>query len=174
MDNSAVRNKWMDREALENYRHAMRICCMNALHVCSDEALSELCYDLDISRNGDARAYEHLLGGQCMVITSEPGGGKSYLMWLLLRDYLEDCRDDSDRLPVFLDGRDCGIVWDSIEKGIVRALSGHFPLVTENWSGSDCVQAGLSCWWMQLMRSPRPAVFYFLSCIVWAMTQTIR
>lgn len=74
MDNSAVRNKWMDREALENYRHAMRICCMNALHVCSDEALSELCYDLDISRNGDARAYEHLLGGQCMVITSEPGG----------------------------------------------------------------------------------------------------
>lgn len=40
-----------------------------------------------------------------MVITSEPGGGKSYLMWLLLRDYLEDCRDDSDRLPVFLDGR---------------------------------------------------------------------
>ena len=69
MDNSAARNKWMDREALENYRHAMRICCMNALHVCSDEALSELCYDLDISRNGDARAYEHLLGGQCMVIT---------------------------------------------------------------------------------------------------------
>lgn len=131
MDNSAARNKWMDREALENYRHAMRICCMNALHVCSDEALSELCYDLDISRNGDARAYEHLLGGQCMVITSEPGGGKSYLMWLLLRDYLEDCRDDSDRLPVFLDGRDCGIVWDSIEKGIVRALSGHFLLVTE-------------------------------------------
>ena len=131
MDNSAVRNKWMDREALENYRHAMRICCMNALHVCSDDALSELCYDLDISRNGDARAYEHLLGGQCMVITSEPGGGKSYLMWLLLRDYLEDCRNDSDRLPVFLDGRDCGIVWDSIEKGIVRALSGHFPLVTE-------------------------------------------
>ncbi len=131
MDNSAARNKWMDREALENYRHAMRICCMNALHVCSDEALSELCYDLDISRNGDARAYEHLLGGQCMVITSEPGGGKSYLMWLLLRDYLEDCRDDSDRLPVFLDGRDCGIVWDSIEKGIVRALSRHFPLVTE-------------------------------------------
>ena len=129
MDNSAARNKWMDREALENYRHAMRICCMNALHVCSDEALSELCYDLDISRNGDARAYEHLLGGQCMVITSEPGGGKSYLMWLLLRDYLADCRDDSDRLPVFLDGRDCSIVWDSIEKGIVRALSGHFPLV---------------------------------------------
>ena len=42
MDNSATRNKWMDREALENYRHAMRICCMNALHVCSDEALSEL------------------------------------------------------------------------------------------------------------------------------------
>ena len=131
MDNSAVRNKWMDREALENYRHAMRICCMNALHVCSDDALSELCYDLDISRNGDARAYEHLLGGQCMVITSEPGGGKSYLMRLLLRDYLEDCRDDSDRLPVFLDGRDCGIVWDSIEKGIVRALSRHFSLVTE-------------------------------------------
>ena len=131
MDNSAVRNKWMDREALENYRHAMRICCMNALHVCSGEALSELCYDLDISRNGDARAYEHLLGGQCMVITSEPGGGKSYLMWLLLRDYLEVCRDDSGRLPVFLDGRDYGIVWDSIEKGIVRALSGHFPLVTE-------------------------------------------
>lgn len=126
MDNSAVRNKWMDREALENYRHAMRICCMNALHVCSDEALSELCYDLDISRNGDARVYEHLLGGQCMVITSEPGGGKSYLMWLLLRDYLEDCRDDSDRLPVFLDGRDCGIVWDSIEKGIVRALNINF------------------------------------------------
>lgn len=111
MDNSAARNKWMDREALENYRHAMRICCMNALHVCSDEALSELRYDLDISRKGDARAYEHLLGGQCMVITSEPGGGKSYLMWLLLRDYLEDCRDDSDCLPVFLDGRDCGIVW---------------------------------------------------------------
>ncbi|MGE9961694.1 hypothetical protein ACQRA3_06185 [Lachnospiraceae bacterium SGI.185] len=54
MDNSAARNKWMDREALENYRHAMRICCMNALHVCSDEALSELCYDLDISRNGDS------------------------------------------------------------------------------------------------------------------------
>lgn len=131
MDNSAARNKWMDREALKNYRHAMRICCMNALHVCSDEALSELRYDLDISRNGDARTYEHLLGGQCMVITSEPGGGKSYLMWLLLRDYLEDCRDDSDCLPVFLDGRDCGIVWDSIEKGIVRALSRHFPLVTE-------------------------------------------
>ena len=40
MDNSAARNKWMDRKALENYRHAMRICCMNALHVCSDEALS--------------------------------------------------------------------------------------------------------------------------------------
>lgn len=131
MDNSAARNKWMDREDLENYKYAMRICCMNALHVCSDEALSELCYDLDISRNGDARAYEHLLGGQCMVITSEPGGGKSYLMWLLLRDYLEDCRDDSDRLLVFLDGRDCGIVWDSIEKGIVRELSGHFPMVTE-------------------------------------------
>ena len=54
MDNSAARNKWMDREALENYRHTMRICCMNALHVCSDEALSELCYDLDISRNGDS------------------------------------------------------------------------------------------------------------------------
>ena len=131
MDNSAARNKWMNREAMENYRHAMRIRCMNALHVCSDEALSELCYDLNISRNGDARVYEHLLGGQCMVITSEPGGGKSYLMWMLLRDYLEACRDDSDCLPVFLDGRDYGTVWDSIEKGIVRELSGHFPLVTE-------------------------------------------
>ena len=84
MDNSAARNKWMDREALENYRHAMRICCMNALHVCSDEALSELCYDLDISRNGDASAYEHRLGGQCRVITSEPGGGKSYLIYYFL------------------------------------------------------------------------------------------
>ena len=39
MDNSAVRNKWMDRKALENYRHAMRVRCMNVLHVCSDEAL---------------------------------------------------------------------------------------------------------------------------------------
>ena len=30
------------------------------------------------------------------------------------------------------------------------------------------------CLGMQLMCSPRPAVFYFLSCIVWAMTQTVR
>lgn len=46
MDNSAARNKWMDRKALENYRHAMAYmlyeCCMSV----QDEALSELCYDL--------------------------------------------------------------------------------------------------------------------------------
>ena len=44
--------------------------------------------------------------------------------------YLEVCRDDSGRLPVFLDGRDYGIVWDSIEKGIVSTQRA-FSLVTE-------------------------------------------
>ena len=84
-----------------------------------------MCYDLISARNGE-RAYEHLLSGQCMVITSEPGGGSRICVYVA-EDYSEVRRDDSGRLPVFLDGRDYGIVWDSIEKGIVRAPGGHFP-----------------------------------------------
>lgn len=120
--------KWTSGDTYENYKNAMRVRCTEELHMCVDRNLKEFAYDLDIILAGVSRGYNDILDDECKIITSEPGGGKSYLMWMLLRDYLST--DDKKRIPVILQGRYYGKAFDSVVDGIYKELNAYLSFIT--------------------------------------------
>ena len=79
---SDEKDKWTNRDIYEKYKNAMRVHCTEELCICVDRSLKEFAYDLNILKNGENKDFGDILDNTSKIITSEPGGGKSYLMWM--------------------------------------------------------------------------------------------
>lgn len=123
--------KWTKKDVYENYKNTMRVRCMEELCICVDRSLKEFTYDLNIIKNGESKNYEDILNNTCKMITSEPGGGKSYLMWMLMREYLSKYSEDDEKIPIILEGRYYGKVYSSIIDGVYEAFNMTVPFVTK-------------------------------------------
>lgn len=109
----------------------MRVHCTEELCICVDRSLKEFAYDLNILKNGENKDFGDILDNTSKIITSEPGGGKSYLMWMLMREYLTKCNGDEDKIPVILEGRYYGKVFNSIVDGIYQEVNLLLPFLTK-------------------------------------------
>lgn len=123
--------KWTNRNIYENYKNMMRMRCTEELCICVDRNLEEFSYDLNIIKNGKRKNYEDILDDTCKIITSEPGGGKSYLMWMLMREYLAKYSENEEKIPVLLEGRYYGKVYHSIVDGIYEEFNMILPFITK-------------------------------------------
>lgn len=128
---SDEKDKWTNRDIYEKYKNAMRVHCTEELCICVDRSLKEFAYDLNILKNGENKDFGDILDNTSKIITSEPGGGKSYLMWMLMREYLTKCNGDEDKIPVILEGRYYGKVFNSIVDGIYQEVNLLLPFLTK-------------------------------------------
>ena len=125
------RDVWVNRDNYEDYKNIMRVRCANELYACIDRDLREFEYNLISKKNGKKSKYTALLEIRNCLITSEPGGGKSYLMWMLLREYLQKYSREQEKIPILLEGRYFGKSYQSIEEGIYTELVVSTRFVTK-------------------------------------------
>ena len=69
---------WTTRGIYEDYKNAMLVRCNEILNICCDRNLEEISYEFNIKDCTKKRKFDELLDDSCKIITSEPGGGKSY------------------------------------------------------------------------------------------------
>lgn len=124
------KGKWTNKDVFQNYKNAMRVRCTEELCICVDRSLKEFAYDLNIIKNGENKYFDDILDNTSKIITSEPGGGKSYLMWMLMREYLSKCNGNEDKIPVILEGGYFGKVFNSIVDGIYQEFNILLPFIT--------------------------------------------
>lgn len=139
---AAESGQWMRRDVYENYKNAMRVRCNEELETCVDRNLEEFEYELNILKMGDKKCFNDILDEKCKIITSEPGGGKSYFMWMLMREYLMKCDLGEDKIPIMLEGRYYGKVYYSIINGIYEELKILMPSITKEQIEQRLEQGG--------------------------------
>lgn len=122
-------NQTNEKDIYEDYKNVMWVQCTEELCACVDRNLKEFSYDMNIRKDGEQKEYKDILDDSCKMITSEPGGGKSYLMWMLMREYLHLYDMNKKRIPVMLEGRYYGRTYHSIADGIYNELS-ILPFIT--------------------------------------------
>ena len=122
---------WTTRGIYEDYKNAMLVQCNEILNICCDRNLEEIPYDFNIKDSTKKRKFDELLDDSCKIITSEPGGGKSFFMWMLMREYLTRYTSDDERIPVLLEGRYYGRSYVSIVDGIYQELQMFSALMTK-------------------------------------------
>ena len=113
---------WTTRGVYEHYKNAMLVRCDEILNFCCNRNLEEISYEFNIKDCRKIRKFEDLLDDSCKIITSEPGGGKSYFMWMLMREYLAKYTSDDKKIPVLLEGRYYGRGYVSVVDGIYQEL----------------------------------------------------
>ena len=113
---------WTTRGVYEDYKNAMLVRCNEILNICCDRNLEEIPYDFNIKDCTKKRKFDELLDDSSKIITSEPGGGKSYFMWMLMREYLAKYTSDDKKIPVLLEGRYYGRGYVSVVDGIYQEL----------------------------------------------------
>ena len=113
---------WTTRGIYEDYKNAMLVRCNEILNICCDRNLEEIPYDFNIKDCTKKRKFDELLDDSSKIITSEPGGGKSYFMWMLMREYLAKYTSDDKKIPVLLEGRYYGRGYVSVVDGIYQEL----------------------------------------------------
>lgn len=123
--------EWTNRDPYENYKNVMRIRCSDELYACVDRNLKEFTYDFNLIKNRKGKKFEDILDNTCKIITSDPGGGKTFLMWMLMREYLSGHVDAEEKIPVILEGRYYGRVYHSIVDGIYSEFHMLVPFMTK-------------------------------------------
>ncbi len=127
---AAANAEWTQNDDYQIYKNVMLVRCQEELYASIDRDLEGFSYGLNIEKNGKNINITEILDEECKIITSEPGGGKTYLMWMLMREYLIKYSEMSERLPIFLEGRYFGKVYTSIVDGIYREMNVLLPFVT--------------------------------------------
>lgn len=123
--------QWAKSDSYEVYKNVMRVRCTEELYASIDRNFEEITYDLNIINSGKNKTFYDILDNTSKIITSEPGGGKSYLMWMLLREYLMRYDENGGRIPVLLEGRYFGKVYNSIIEAIYNELKIMLPFITK-------------------------------------------
>lgn len=122
---------WTTRGIYEDYKNAMLVRCNEILNICCDRNLEEIPYEFNIKDCTKKRKFDELLDDSCKIVTSEPGGGKSYFMWMLMREYLIGYTSDDKKIPVLLEGRYYGRGYESVIDGIYQELQMFSPFMTK-------------------------------------------
>lgn len=141
-DIAAESGQWTSRDIYENYKNSMRVRCNDELVACVDRNLEEFEYEFHIIKKGDKKCFNDVLDERCKIITSEPGGGKSYFMWMLMREYLMKCDINEEKIPVILEGRYYGKVYYSIVDGIYEEFKFLIPSITKEQIEKRLEQGG--------------------------------
>lgn len=132
LKNKAKDNEqWTKVDYYEVYKNVMRVRCTEELYACIDRSIDEITYDLDIIESKKSKTFYDILNSTSKIITSEPGGGKSYLMWMLLREYLMQSSIYGEKIPVLLEGYYVGKVYNSIEEAIYIELKMTVKSITK-------------------------------------------
>lgn len=112
-----------DNDLYEKYMSSMNVRCAEELYYNVDRMLIEdALYNPELNKNERTVKFETLFSEKKVVITSEPGGGKSCLLWMLMRDFLNKRRLEHGKLPVLLAGKYYGKLFCSISEGVYKAL----------------------------------------------------
>ncbi|MCH5193038.1 MAG: hypothetical protein J1F11_03685 [Oscillospiraceae bacterium] len=128
--NSEYTDKWTKVGTYDAYKNIMRIRCVEELYASVDRILEKVSYTPNIIQEREKRKYEDILDETSKIITSEPGGGKSYLIHMLMRDYLSKYDKTEEKIPIILEGRYFGKVYNSITEGIYKELNIVSPFIT--------------------------------------------
>lgn len=127
---SEYKAKWTHTGTYESYKNIMRVRCTEELYASVDRTLEKVSYTPHIIKNREVQNYNDVLDETSKIITSEPGGGKSYLLHMLLRDYLSKYDETDEKIPIILEGRYYGKIYNSINEGIYKELNIIIPHVT--------------------------------------------
>lgn len=141
-DIAAESGEWICNDIYENYKNSMRVRCNEELCACVDRNLEEFEYELNIVKRGNKKVFSDVLNERCKIITSEPGGGKSYFMRMLMREYLVKYNVNNEKIPVILEGRYFGKVYHSIIDGIYEELKILIPSLTKEQIEKRLEQGG--------------------------------
>lgn len=123
--------EWATRGMYDNYKNTMLVRCNEELINCCDRSLNEFSYEVNIYESKCKKKLQDMLDDDCKIITSEPGGGKSFLMLMLMREYLSRFTSDSEKIPVLLEGRYYGREYENIVDGIYEEFRIYTQDVTK-------------------------------------------
>lgn len=130
---SEYKDKWSKVGVYEPYKNVMRIKCTEELYASVDRTLEKTLYTPNVLKNKEIQDYRDILDETSKIIVSEPGGGKTHLIYMMLRDYLQKYNETDDRIPIVLEGRYFGKVYKSIAEGILKELSVILPFITKEY-----------------------------------------
>jgi hypothetical protein len=123
-------SSWISTDIYDDYINEIAEQCSEELKSAVDRNLQQINRSLDRTDKSDLSIRQIVDDGQSAVITSEPGGGKSYLLWMLLREFLHSFHEDKKKIPVLLQGRYFCRKWSSIRAGIFQKVHDILPSVT--------------------------------------------
>lgn len=122
----------VDVDVYEKYLNNMSVRCADELY-CNVERMftEDVLYHPELNGDGKTVGIEELLSDNNKIITSEPGGGKSCLMWMLMRELLAKRRNGGDKIPIVLEGKYYGKLYSCINEGIYHAVRRFVTNVTK-------------------------------------------
>ena len=116
-------NNGMAKDPFCKYIEAMAIRCSEELYCNVERVIVENpIYTPRISLNDKEFDIAGLLQESAAVITSEPGGGKSTLMWRIMRECIWSFDGGKGVIPIMLEGRYYGQDYTSISDGVYKEL----------------------------------------------------
>ena len=124
-------DNWKTNNSFETYKNAWRVKLTSELYASIERSFERIIYEPKIIQGANSLNYNNILNDESKIITSEPGGGKSYLMYMLLRDYMS-IYPNNERIPILLEGKYFGKVYHSIEEGIYKELNNTLPFITND------------------------------------------
>lgn len=119
-------------DCYENYKNAMRVRCSEELDICLDRKFKIISIKSEEKLIGEEIKFSEIIDYSSKVITSEPGGGKSYLSWMMMSEYLKLCGNAESKIPVLLQGKYYGKVFKSIIDGIYEECNWLVPSLTKD------------------------------------------
>lgn len=131
---AALNNQELSKDLFFDYVKAMELRCARELYHNVTRILHENpAYTPQVKSDAKSYKIEDLVEEVAIVITSEPGGGKSSLMWQLMRNSLRKYSEDARILPVILEGKYYGCDYHSVTDGIIKELQYHCHGITSEF-----------------------------------------
>ena len=132
-NSSEYKDTWNKVGIYEPYKNVMRTKCTEELYVSVDRTLEKTLYSPNLRIDTEVQNYTDIIDNTSKIIVSEPGGGKTHLIYMMLRDYLLKYNESDDKIPVVLEGRYFGKLYKSIVEGVLKELGVILPFATKEY-----------------------------------------
>lgn len=139
---SEYKDAWSKVGIYEPYKNVIRIKCTEELYASVDRTLEKTLYAPNLRKSTKIQDYKDLIDENSKIILSEPGGGKTHLIYMMLRDYLIKYNETDDKIPIVLEGRYFGKVYKSIVEGIFKELNIVLPFITKEYIEKRLLEGG--------------------------------
>ena len=114
-----------------DYKKTALVRCARELHLSLDRTVERIEDEIIVSKSGIKNEYTDLLDKKSVIITGDPGCGKSFLTHMLLRDFIIKYGESDEIIPVRLEGKYFKKAYSSIVNGIEKELCPVLPTITE-------------------------------------------